>query len=258
MFPKLHEPGRVTETRLAATSLKLVGLLIFSMLVGVHLGVGFADVGTKAGRSANPLSGIESSGFRAVEAERVTEVARPFRNTEYGTVVLEVHVSEFGKVTNIEVRHGITSLNQAAIRAVQSWRFHPAEFDRKTVTSSIVVAVTFNPLGPTKADESRFERSYRGVDSELEPTFVPPEVSRAVYPMSPPNISFPADIALQVTVDSTGRTQTVSVLRDVPPFTDRSIQAARNWQFIPAQLDGAAVTSKVILVFVFSPSSKTH
>ncbi len=66
----------------------------------------------------------------------------------YGTVVLNVTVSETGRVTKIEVVSGDPRLTPAARSAVAMWRYQPAELDGKPVPAVVPVVINFrSPSG---------------------------------------------------------------------------------------------------------------
>ncbi len=81
-----------------------------------------------------------------------TETARRARVT--GTVVLEAIIDEQGNVVNTKVLRGLPmGLDQAAVDAVQTWKFKPAMLEGKPVKVYYVLTVNFQvendpPLGP--------------------------------------------------------------------------------------------------------------
>jgi protein TonB len=71
------------------------------------------------------------------------------RRGEEGTVILRVDVSAGGEPVTIGVEHssGSARLDEAAARAVRSWRFAPARRDGRAEASSVLVPVTFSHPG---------------------------------------------------------------------------------------------------------------
>ena len=57
---------------------------------------------------------------------------------------------------------------------------------------------------------------------------------------------------LNVTVDEHGETKKISVIRDVPTYTPRAIAAVKSWIFNPATFNGKAISSKLVVAYVFS------
>ena len=66
------------------------------------------------------------------------------RLNEQGTVILRVLVKSDGTASNVEVKSssGFPRLDQAAIDAVQTWRFNPATIDGKAVEEWYQVPIT--------------------------------------------------------------------------------------------------------------------
>jgi hypothetical protein len=62
-----------------------------------------------------------------------------------------------------------------------------------------------------------------------------------------------ATALLDVTVDNSGRVKKIGVIRDVPSLTPEAIAAVRGWTIEPATLLSKAITSKLIVAFVFRP-----
>jgi TonB family protein len=84
-------------------------------------------------------------------------------------------------------------------------------------------------------------------------------VTLATFPKFPIEALSPGTVILEATIDEAGKAQSTKVLRDVSPFTAEAIRAVEDWRFMPATLNGAPLTSKAILAFVFSePISDIH
>ncbi|MEO8407896.1 MAG: energy transducer TonB [Oxalobacteraceae bacterium] len=67
------------------------------------------------------------------------------RNREQGTVLLNVRVSAQGQAEQVQLKRssGFSRLDDAALAAVQQWRFVPARRGETTVAASVVVPITF-------------------------------------------------------------------------------------------------------------------
>lgn len=67
------------------------------------------------------------------------------RNREQGTVLLNVRVSAQGQAEQVQIKRssGFSRLDEAALAAVQQWRFVPARRGEATVAASVVVPITF-------------------------------------------------------------------------------------------------------------------
>lgn len=71
-----------------------------------------------------------------------TETARKARVT--GVVILESTIDEQGNVTNIKVLKGLPmGLSEAAVEAVQTWKFKPATFEGRPVKVYYTLTVNF-------------------------------------------------------------------------------------------------------------------
>jgi TonB family protein len=192
----------------------------------------------------------EEPHFQAAEAVSVSDVTIPIRSIANGTVVLDVMISEEGEVRNVQVRRDIASVTEEAVRSVKTWKFEPAKFNGKAVTSRMTVAVTFNPVALLTANNPLPPLIHQDDEARLQSSFQPPEVTRATFPMLPAAL-WPGTVILQASIDEAGKAQSTKVLRDAPPFTTTSIQAIQDWRFTPATLNGRPVESKVVLVFCF-------
>jgi hypothetical protein len=76
-------------------------------------------------------------------------------------------------------------------------------------------------------------------------------VTLATFPTYPVDAIGPATVVIEATINEAGKPQSTKVLRDVPPFTAKAIQAVEDWRFMPALLNGRPLRSKAILAFVF-------
>ncbi len=60
-----------------------------------------------------------------------------------GTVILHITIAEDGGVQDVKVMQGHPLLNQAAIEAVQQWRYIPAMRDGKPIPTATTVTISF-------------------------------------------------------------------------------------------------------------------
>ena len=106
----------------------------------------------KAGETVPPVSSVGPSapghGFELPEAITKVppvypEAARQARIE--GTVVLQAHVGEDGRVKDTRVVQSIPGLDGAAIAAVRQWVFKPATSDGKPMAVWVSVPVKFPP-----------------------------------------------------------------------------------------------------------------
>jgi protein TonB len=69
------------------------------------------------------------------------ELARQVRVQDY--VILETVIDESGNVTSVRVLRGHPMLNQAALDAVQQWKFRPATLNGEAIPVVMTVTVQF-------------------------------------------------------------------------------------------------------------------
>ena len=114
--------------------------VILACFVGLLASGGFAQQANKQGRRH----------FIPPSVVTATEAVYPLQSVVSGTVVLEVSLDTVGKITDIRVVRGISSLTEPAEHSVREWIFQPANLDGKSVSSKIVVAFSFVPpnVGP--------------------------------------------------------------------------------------------------------------
>lgn len=65
-----------------------------------------------------------------------------------GVVILEATISPTGEVSDIEVLRSVPELDEAAIAAVEQWRYTPTLVDGAPV--AVVMTVTINFLLPSR------------------------------------------------------------------------------------------------------------
>jgi TonB family protein len=194
---------------------------------------------------------VENTHFQSVKAVSVDDITKPDFSIANGTVVLDVLVSEKGKVRDVQVRRDIVSLTEVAVRSVRTWTFEPAKFEGKAVKSRMTVAVTFNPASTLAANVPLPPLLHQGDEARIQSDFQPPEVTFAAFPRYPAGAIGPGTVILEATINEAGKVQSAKVLRDAPPYTDKAVQVVGDWRFLPATLNGRPLASKAILAFVF-------
>jgi TonB family protein len=192
----------------------------------------------------------EESHFQPAKAVSVSDVTIPLRSIAIGTVVLDVTISEEGQVREVQVRRDIASETEEAVRSVKTWKFEPAKLNGRAATSSVTIAVTFNPWPPL-CQNIPLPPLIPHDKARLQSSFHPPDVTHATFPTCPANAPSPGTAILEATINEAGKVERTKVLRDAPPFTTMSLQAIGDWRFTPATLNDSPVESKVVLVFCF-------
>jgi len=76
-------------------------------------------------------------------APRYPDKAR--QKEQEGLVILLATISDTGKIGSLTVARssGVTSLDQAALKAVRQWKFSPAEKDNQPVSSRVRIPISF-------------------------------------------------------------------------------------------------------------------
>lgn len=106
----------------------------------------------------------------------------------------------------------------------------------------------FALAGPLIAkSEPAYEQAYVEKHQGLEGVAVPTEVVRPLLRAAPENLK----IDVLVTVDSKGKVTSAKVLRSTDSRHNTTVvRAAKRWKFLPAQIEGESVPSKVRIPFV--------
>lgn len=222
------------------------------MIAGKLKFVGVVLIAASLGLPASLFS-QDATHFQPVEALSVADIAPPAGCYSYGTVVLDVLVSENGEVKNVQVRREIAGLTETAVRAVKAWSFHPAELGGMAISSRITVAITFNPQ-VTMFHQVPLPALIREDDEmRIQSAFQPPEVVRAIMPAYALGATSVGAVILTVAVDENGKGRETRVLRELAPFTSMALGAVDDWRFMAATLNGKPLKANVILAFVFPP-----
>jgi periplasmic protein TonB len=87
-------------------------------------------------------SGVMNGNLLQKITPRYPEIARQARIS--GTVVLQATISKTGQIINLKVVSGPAMLQQAALEAVQQWRYRPYELNGEPVEVETTVNVVFN------------------------------------------------------------------------------------------------------------------
>lgn len=200
-----------------------------------------------------PLAGAlpQEADFQPVEASSVSGITAPFQSVATGVVVLDVLVSDRGKVRDIQVRNSLASVTDSTVNSVKGWTFKPAMLARMPVASSITVAAVFNPqclFLPVSKAVTLQPQTPAGTASDFQPAGV---ISANVPPCPYGAALLSASVVVQASIDASGHLTGTKALRDVPPFTAPAAQSLKGWSFAPARLNGSPAASKVIVAFYF-------
>ena len=198
--------------------------------------------------------GAQPAGGKRFVSPSVTvagDILYPFEVVASGLVTLSVTLNGDGRPPSELVGRDIEGLTPLVSSVVTHWTYSPGMLEGDTTPSTINIEVVFNPadtLGeklrvpPVASTLSLWPRGY-----------VPPDVVAGSYASYPVNSVTSGTVVLDVTVDNNGRFKKIGVIRDVPSLTPGAIAAVRGWTIKPATLLSKAITSKLIVAFVFRP-----
>jgi TonB family protein len=199
--------------------------------------------------------------FRSAEVVSASSIGIPFNSVANGVVELYLTIGEPGNLEDVRVVRPLASVTEEAVRAVKKWTFAPATTHGKPVESQLTIYVVFCPLAYQTLD---LPLPPIGVEPQREPssaTFpsVSPEAIEAKYPPDTNARIIGGTVVLRVLVGAGGQPGLVRVVKDTPPMTNSARIAVAGWKFTPAQVNGKAAISGVILAFVFrSPVNNSY
>lgn len=169
-----------------------------------------------------------------------------------GLFVLDVGISEAGKIQQIEALRNPGSMVEAAKVSLRGWKFHPAYEDGKPAASRLTVAFLQPPtiyIGIRAVPPKDFVPVIPPDQPGSE--FVPVGILSFDYSDYPVNSVAWGSVVLQVTVGSVGDVKDVSVLHPMAGFNDFALHALKRWRFRAATFQGNPVTSKAAVAFIF-------
>lgn len=166
-----------------------------------------------------------------------------------GSVVLMLSVDEDGYVTKGSVISGDPHLVEAALRAVQKWKYVPYDVNEQPVpvTTKVEFVFSMNQAGvpdvavmfrhPAKIDVGPVFKVGKGVTAPKVIYSPDPRYSKKAK-----DEKYQGTCLLSVVVGPDGKTHDIKVSRFLGEDLDeRAIEAVRNWKFEPALKDGKPV-----------------
>ena len=171
-----------------------------------------------------------------------------------GLFVLDVGISEAGKIQQIEALRNPGSIVEAAKVSLRGWKFHPASEDGKPTASRLTVAFLQPPtiyIGIRAVPPKDFVPVIPPDHSNGGSQFVPVGILSFDYPDYPVNSVAWGSVVVQVTIDSAGEVKDVNVLHGKAGFNDFALDTLKKWRFRAATLRGKPVTSKAVVAFIF-------
>jgi TonB family protein len=183
------------------------------------------------------------------------EILYPPDSIASGIVTLSINLDEAGEIQNVQVLRGIPSLTEPAVTAVKSWTFAPGKLEGKPVASSLNVSVVFSPGNLQTHDLTL--APLQPTPQPNPPGYISPEIAAASYANYPMNSVAIGTVVLDATIGKSGEIKKLVPIRAVPSLTSAAISAVKKWTINAATYNGKAITSKLIIAFVFRPPTAT-
>ncbi len=166
-----------------------------------------------------------------------------------GVVICEALIGPDGKVADARILRSIPLLDQAAIDAVRQWEFTPTLLNGNPVpvimtttvnftldggTPSLGIPIQHGPLTNWPADAVR-------VGGGLKPPTKVRDVKPA-YPEMAQTARVQGVVICEVLIGPDGKVADARVLRSIPLLDQAAIDAVRQWEFTPTQVNGNPVS----------------
>jgi hypothetical protein len=197
--------------------------------------------------------------FKPAEVTSTPFIQSPTLSGEPRVLVLDVSLDEMGAIAGSTVVRDVPFLTSVATSSVRSWKFVPASTRSVPEASVFRVAFVFLPYGFLAVGPSSPPKHSDGTPDRMENQgYVPPSIMSIAYPRYPFNAAVPGAVVIQVTINESGTTRYLDVVRDLRPFTQFALSAASKWQFQAATLNGRSTTSNLAIAFVFAPLPATQ
>jgi len=195
--------------------------------------------------------------YHAAGIAQAGRIAYPMNSQSPGIVTLDVSLDATGAVQNVSVVRDLPPFTTAAQSAVQGWQYTPAMVDGQGVAGTARVNVVFNPFNPGGVGLPG--AALQPVTNAGSGDFQPAQVQTAGYATYPPSTVTSGTVVLQVHVGGDGKVHGVIVVRGKGALSGTATQTVKTWTFSAASYQGKAVSSDVVVAFVFaSPQSGTR
>jgi TonB family protein len=157
-----------------------------------------------------------------------------------GHVVVSLDITADGTPSEVGVGAPGSAVSQAAVKAVQSWRYDPALENGEPRASSGSILLACDALtAPIEAADS-FVTPYKvgnGVSAPVLVFKVEPEYSEEAR-----KARYQGPVSISLVVDATGRPTRMSILRSLGLGLDeKALEGVAQWRFEPATKDGGPV-----------------
>lgn len=215
------------------------------------LAIAFLSLATGVAVSAQDQGGHK--GFAPPELLTASGIVYPINSGAAGVVVVAVHLDGAGMVKSTETVRDIPSIASPVLLAIPKWTFRPATLNGKGVDSTFMVSVVFNPSDYrlTGSDTPAQGKQMEVVTPDAS-GFLPPKTVSSTWAVYPINSVAQGAVVLNAHVSREGHVARVTIVWG-PSLAKTSAEAAKEWAFEPAKLDGAAVGANVAIAYVYRP-----
>jgi TonB family protein len=167
-----------------------------------------------------------------------------------GDVVLDVTTDIQGHVDLVRVVTGHSLLRDAALHAVNKWRYRPYMLNGEPVSVQFLVVVKFRIPGAPYEEEPRSasdpHKAASGVMQGLLEKKVDPN-----YPEEAKLQHITGDVILSAVIDKEGKIQHLQVVSGDPILAKAAIDAVQQWRYRPYQLEGKPVDVETTITVRF-------
>ena len=170
----------------------------------------------------------------------------PFGARAAGLVILEADVDESGSVTGVNTLRDLEPFGPVLRDAVEQWRFQPARYEGEAVPDPVLVVGLFRPAAVLFAAPPEPPPP----PPSFAPTTIPFPLEVGI-PAYPANAVGVAAVLVGVEIDSDGKVTNAEIIGPSSGFDASSLEAARRWEFRPAQYERRNVPARSYLLFVF-------
>lgn len=170
------------------------------------------------------------------------------------TVLMDALVDQDGKLTDLRVASGSSPFVEAALDAVRTWTFSPSRSDGRAAGNRIGIVFQFPQsfLRPATSKERTYGEPFA---NSADRGALPSAIVEPDYPLTG-NAGY--SVILYEYVDSQGRIKSTYTLRGAESLTAAAVNAAQQWQFVPARQAGKTTDSAVIVVVTFRRPAHSH
>ena len=190
-----------------------------------------------------------------------------------GLVILEAIVGTDGSVRSAQVLRGHPLLDEAAMGAVQQWRYTPTLLNGVPVEVVMTVTVNFSLSGgagvPPAAYASEMARPTGQATPTLQSDIVDgfPDAVRVggdvkepkkirnvapVYPDAALEAKVQGIVILEVVIDVNGRVAATKILRGHVLLNEAAVDAVSQWEFEPTFLNSVATPVRMTMTVNFT------